>query len=259
MAHSGGAELAGHHALITGGGTGIGAAIARCLADHGARVTLVGRRIEPITALAAALPDAIAVQGDICDPADVALILASARAAFGPISILVNNAGAAESAPFVSIDLAGWRRMMAVNLDGLFAITQAALADLRAADDGRIVTIASTAGVKGYAYSVPYCAAKHGAIGFTRALAAEMARTQLTVNAVCPGFTDTAIVDEAVARIVAKTGRAADDARASLASFNPQGRLIEASEIAAAVLWLCLPASRSMTGQAIMVAGGEVN
>lgn len=250
--------LAGRHALITGGGTGIGAAIARSLAEAGAAVTLVGRRAAPIDALAAALPRAIAVAGDICDDADVARIMAAARDAFGPLSILINNAGAAESAPFASLDAPAWRRMMGVNLDALFAVTHAALPDLRAAEQGRIVTIASTAGVKGYAYSVAYCAAKHGAIGFTRALAAELARTNVTVNAVCPGFTDTAIVDEAVARISAKTGRDGAEARASLAAFNPQGRLIDPAEVANAVLWLCLPASRSMTGQAIMVAGGEV-
>lgn len=250
--------LGGRHALVTGGGTGIGAAIAGRLADAGAAVTLVGRRAEPIAALARNLPRALAVPGDICESADVERILATARDAFGPVSILINNAGAAESAPFASTDMAAWRRMMGVNLDGLFAITQGALADLRAADHGRIVTIASTAGVKGYAYSVAYCAAKHGAIGFTRALAAELARSNVTVNAVCPGFTDTAIVDAAVARIVAKTGRGHAEARDSLASFNPQGRLIQPAEVADAVLWLCLPASRSMTGQTIMVAGGEI-
>lgn len=257
MTNSCKAILAGRHALITGGGTGIGAAIARCLAGQGAIVTLVGRRIAPITAVAAELDGAVPVAGDICDAADVARILAIARAASGPIDILVNNAGAAESAPFASLDLAAWRRMMSVNLDGLFAITQGALADLRAAEHGRVINIASTAGVKGYAYTVPYCAAKHGAIGFTRALAAELARTAVTVNAVCPGFTDTAIVEEAVARITGKTGQGADEVRERLASFNPQGRLIDPQEVADAVLWLCQPASRSITGQAIMVAGGE--
>lgn len=257
MASATATNFAGRHALVTGGGTGIGAAIAGKLAGAGARVTLVGRRAGPIESVAAALPNARAITADVCDPAEVAAMLAQAREDSGPIDIVINNAGAAESAAFDATDLAGWRRMMAVNLDALFIVTHAALSDLRAAPAGRIITIASTAGVKGYAYTVPYCAAKHGAIGFTRALAAELAATAITVNAVCPGFTDTPLVDAAVARISATTGRSADAARARLAGFNPQGRLIEPDEIADTVYWLCLPASRSITGQAIQVAGGE--
>ncbi|MFA5989440.1 MAG: SDR family oxidoreductase [Sphingomonas sp.] len=251
-------SFAGRHALVTGGGTGIGAAVARRLSLEGVAVSLVGRRAGPLETLAAALPKAVAIPGDICAGDEVAQMLAQARRAFGPVDILVNNAGAAQSGPFEELDLAGWRRMMEVNLDGLFTVTQAALPDLRAAAAGRVITIASTAGVKGYAYSVPYCAAKHGAIGFTRALAAELACTAVTVNAVCPGFTDTAIVAEAAARIAAKTGRSAEDARGALARFNPQGRLITPEEVAETVLWLSRPDSGSITGQAIMVAGGEV-
>lgn len=258
MSGSGEGVLAGRHALITGGGTGIGAAVARCLSAEGAAVTLAGRRAQPLEELAAQLPRARAARGDVTDAAEVAGIVASARAAFGPVDILVNNAGAAESAPFHRVDAELWRRTMSVNLDALFEMTQAVLPDLRAASAGRIVTVASTAGVKGYPYSVAYCAAKHGAIGFTRALALELARTSITVNAVCPGFTDTAIVDDAVARVVGKTGRDADEVRSELAAYNPQGRLIEPEEVADAILWLCLPSSRSITGQAIMVAGGEV-
>lgn len=257
MVDSNGVLLAGRHALVTGGGTGIGAAIARALAAQGAKITLVGRRAAPLEALAAKLPNAVAVPGDVTDMASVANILATARVAFGSIDILINNAGAAQSAPFEEFTPEAWRRMMAVNLDAVFHMTQGALPDLRAASDGRIVTIASTAGVKGYPYSVAYCAAKHGAIGFTRALAAELARTSITVNAVCPGFTDTAIVDDAVALIAKKTGRDRVAAKANLAAFNPQGRLIEPGEVADTVLWLCSPASRSITGQAIMIAGGE--
>jgi NAD(P)-dependent dehydrogenase (short-subunit alcohol dehydrogenase family) len=251
--------LAGRHALVTGGGTGIGAAIARRLSAQGAAVTLAGRRSQPLEALAAELPRACAAKGDVTHVADVGHILDTAHEAFGAVDILINNAGAAESTPFHLVDAESWRRMMSVNLDALFVVTQATLPDLRAAPGGRIVTIASTAGVKGYPYTVAYCAAKHGAIGFTRALALELARTSVTVNAVCPGFTDTAIVDDAVARIAAKTGRDPEQARRELASYNPQGRLIEPEEVADATLWLCLPSSRSITGQAIMVAGGEVD
>jgi NAD(P)-dependent dehydrogenase (short-subunit alcohol dehydrogenase family) len=147
---------------------------------------------------------------------------------------------------------------MAVNLDALLHCTQAALPDLIAAEAGRIVTIASTAGLRGYAYSAPYVAAKHGAVGLTRALAAELASTSVTVNSVCPGFTDSDLVAEAIAGIAAKTGRTAEEARAELARFNPQGRLVTPEEVAGAVLWLCLAESRSITGQAIAVAGGEV-
>lgn len=251
--------LAGRHALVTGGGTGIGAAIARRFSAEGAAVTIVGRRSQPLESLAAELPRACAATGDVTNATDVGRVLDMAHGAFGAIDILVNNAGAAESASFPLVDAESWRRMMSVNLDALFVVTQAVLPELRAASAGRIVNIASTAGVKGYPYTVAYCAAKHGAIGFTRALALELARTPVTVNAVCPGFTDTAIVDDAVARISAKTGRDPAQARRELASHNPQGRLIDPDEVADATLWLCLPTSRSITGQAIMVAGGEVN
>ncbi len=251
------APFSGRHAVVTGAGSGIGAAIAQRLNAAGARVTLIGRRAAALEQVAALLDGAIPLAGDVCDAAQVQRMLAAARAAAGPVHILVNCAGTAESGPFDALDMAGWRRMMAVNLDALFVMTQAVLPDLRAAVQGRVITIASTAGVKGYAYTVPYCAAKHGAIGFTRALAAELAATEVTVNAVCPGFTDTPLVDAAVARIVAMTGRTPESARARLAAFNPQQRLIEPTEVAETVYWLCLASSRSITGQAIMVAGGE--
>lgn len=251
-------RLAGQHAVVTGGGTGIGAAIARALAAEGAKLTLVGRRLDKLEEVAATLPGTLAVSADVTDRASIEAAFARAREANGPVTILVNNAGAAESAPFAKTSAETWRAMMAVNLDALFHCCQAALPDLRAAEAGRIVTIASTAGLKGYAYTAAYVAAKHGAIGLTRALAAEFAGTKLTVNAVCPGFTDTDLVAGAVANIRAKTGRSADEARTDLARFNPQGRLITPGEVASAVLWLCLPESQSMTGQAIAVAGGEV-
>ncbi|MGH6612560.1 SDR family NAD(P)-dependent oxidoreductase [Sphingomonas sp.] len=249
-------SLAGLHAVVTGGGTGIGAAIAQRLAAEGAMLTLIGRRIEPLRAVAAPL-GAMVAPADVTDPDAVAAAFERARAAHGPVAILINNAGAASSAPFARTSLADWRAMIAVNLDSLHICTQAALTDLKAAPMGRIVTIASTAGVKGYAYTSAYCAAKHGAIGFTRALAAELASSAITVNAVCPGFTDTDLVAGAVAGIVAKTGRSAETARAELARFNPQGRLIEPREVANSVAWLCHPDSGSITGQSIIVAGGE--
>ena len=251
-------RLAGQHALITGGGTGIGACIARALAAEGAKLTLVGRRREKLEEVGSGDFDALVSPADVTSRAEVEQCFATAREAQGPITILVNNAGAAESAPFAKLTEESWRRTMAVNLDALLHCCQAALPDLLAAEAGRIVNIASTAGLKGYAYTAAYVAAKHGAVGLTRALAAELAKTNVTVNAVCPGFTETEMVADAVATIRAKTGRGEDEARAELARFNPQGRLVSPREVASAVLWLCLPESGSITGQAIAIAGGEV-
>ena len=251
-------RLAGHHAVITGGGTGIGACIARALAAEGAKLTLVGRRREKLEEIGSGDFDALVSPADVTDRQQVEDCFAIAREAQGPITILVNNAGAAESAAFAKVTDELWRSTMAVNLDALLHCCQAALPDLLAAEAGRIVTIASTAGLKGYAYSAPYVAAKHGAVGLTRALAAELARSCVTVNAVCPGFTETEMVAEAIGKIRAKTGRSADEARDELSRFNPQGRLVAPEEVAQAVLWLCLPESRSINGQAIAVAGGEV-
>lgn len=252
-------RLAGHHALVTGGGTGIGAAIAQALAIEGAKLTLVGRRREKLEEVAGRLSGSIAIApADVTDRTQVDAAFALARETNGPITLLINNAGSANSQPFAKTTLEIWRDIMAVNCDALLHCCQAALPDLLDAAAGRIVTIASTAGLKGYAYSAPYCAAKHGAIGLTRALAAEFATTNLTINAVCPGFTDTEMVAETVAMLTAKTGRDADPVRTELARFNPQGRLLDPAEVANAVIWLCLPENRSITGQAIAVAGGEV-
>ena len=250
-------RLAGHHALVTGGGTGIGAAVARALAAEGAKLTLVGRRQQPLRETAASIEGAAVGTADVSERPQVDSAFAEARAAHGPITILVNNAGVGHSAPFAKVTEESWRQVMAVNLDALLHCTQAALPDLLEAPAGRIVTVASVAGLKGGKYIAPYVASKHAAVGLTRALAAEFAKTNLTVNAVCPGFTDTPMVAEAIENIQARTGRTREEAGAELAKFSPQGRLITPAEVASAVLWLCLPENRSVTGQAIVVAGGE--
>jgi NAD(P)-dependent dehydrogenase (short-subunit alcohol dehydrogenase family) len=251
-------RLANKHAVVTGGGTGIGAAIAVALAADGARVTVMGRRREPLEKTAAKLDNAQCVNCDVTDIHNVAAAFTKATAALGPVDILVNNAGAAATAPFYRMDVELWRRMMSVNLDGVFNCTRAAYEDMRNSGWGRIVNIASTAAVKGYAYVSAYCAAKHGVLGLTKALALEAARTGVTVNAVCPGYTDTDIVREAVSNISDKTGLSTESALAELTRHNPQGRLIRPAEVADAVLWLCRPESASITGQSIFIAGGEV-
>jgi len=250
-------RLAGHHALVTGAGTGIGKAIAEALGAEGASLSLVGRRADKLAETVRDCGAANAFPADVTNRDEVDVAFDAARAASGPITILVNNAGAAVSKPFAQVGQDDWRAAMAVNLDALLHCCQAAMPDLVDAEDGRIVTIASSAGVKGFAYSAPYCAAKHGAVGLMRALAAEYAKTGLTANAVCPGFTDTGMVAEAAARVSRMTGRSEDASRAALTAFNPQGRLIAPHEVAATVVWLCLPESRSINGQAIQITGGE--
>jgi NAD(P)-dependent dehydrogenase (short-subunit alcohol dehydrogenase family) len=251
-------ELRDKHAVVTGGGTGIGAAIATALAAAGACITVMGRRLEPLETAAATLNNASCVRCDVTDPDNVVAAFEQARSGFGPVDILVNNAGAAATAPFHKLDVQLWRRMLAVNLDGVFNCTRAVFAEMRAREWGRIVNVASTAALKGYAYVSAYCAAKHGVLGLTRALALEAAKSSVTVNAVCPGYTDTDIVRDAVKNIVEKTGRTVEEARAEFTRSNPQGRLIQPAEVADAIAWLCRPEAESITGQAIIIAGGEV-
>ncbi len=250
-------RLAGRHALVTGGGTGIGAAVATTLARAGATVTICGRRLRPLQACAAGDANIRAVMADVTDEAAMAKLHEQAQSAGTPIDIVVANAGMAESTPAHKTSLALWNRTLAVNLTGAFLSVKPALAGMRERGFGRIVFIASTAGLKGYAYVAPYVAAKHGVVGLTRALALEVATAGITVNAVCPGFTETAMLSDAVSRIVETTKRDGADVRAALAAGSPQGRIIQPQEVADVVLWLCGTAGAAITGQAISVSGGE--
>ncbi len=250
--------LDSRHVLITGGGTGIGAAIARALSKEGAKLSLAGRRKAPLDAMAAELPKTVAIIADITKDTDCTAMVAAANAAHGRIDIVIANAGAASSAPVGKIDLKAWQQTIDVNLTGAFLTVSAALADVTRAPGGRVIFIASTAGLKGYPYVAAYVAAKHGVIGLMKAMSLELAAKGVTVNAVCPGYTDTPLVDAAAAKISAKTGRSADDSRAALAKDNPHGRLIKPEEVASTVLWLCSPEAASINGQAIAVTGGPL-
>jgi NAD(P)-dependent dehydrogenase (short-subunit alcohol dehydrogenase family) len=252
--------LSGAHALVTGASGGIGGAIALALAAAGARVSIAGRKPAALASLADRLGSAMGTQAsfDITDEAAVGEAIAAIRVAAGPLDILINNAGNARSASFERTDAPLWSEMLAVNLTGSFLVTRAVAGEMLARRAGRIVNIASTAGLSGYPYVSAYVAAKHGLVGLTRALALEFARKGVTVNAVCPGYTDTPMLDAAIAGIAAKTGRGEEDARATLAAANPSGRLVMPQEVADAVLWLVSPGAAAVTGQAIVVAGGEV-
>ena len=253
--------LAGRHALVTGAVRGIGAACAKELARPGATLTLAGRTLAPLEALAASLAStgtsAQVVTLDVTDQEGVRDAVARARAA-APIDILVNNAGAVASAPLARTDLALWERMLATNATGAYLCAQAVLPEMTRARWGRIVNVASTAGLRGYGYVTAYTAAKHALVGFTRALALEVARTGVTVNAVCPGYTETEMLTGAASEISRTTGRTLDESRSELVKVNPQGRFVQPADVAAAVGWLCLTEAGAITGAAIPVAGGEI-
>jgi len=246
------------HALITGAGTGIGAAIAKRLHNEGHNVSLLGRRLEPLATLAETLGSAsLVVTGDVTDRESVEKAFALATNSFGPVEILINCAGVAPTAPFHRMEFADWQKTLDVNLNGVFHCTQVALGDMKSASWGRIVTIASTASLRGFAYVSGYCASKHAALGLTRALALETATSGITVNAVCPSYVDTDIVRDAIQEIMAKTGRSEAEALQHFTQSSPQGRLVEPNEVAASVSWLCSENAASVTGQAIAIDGGS--
>jgi 3-hydroxybutyrate dehydrogenase len=245
------------HALVTGGGRGIGREIASALVHAGLTVTVLGRNRAKLDEAVAAGAAHFAGVADVADQAAVSAAVAEA-AARQPIDILIANAGIAESAPFARSDAALFRRMMDVNFMGVVYAAQAVLPAMKERPYGRIVAIASTAGLKGYAYVSAYSAAKHAVVGLVRSLALEFASTRITVNAVCPGFTDTDLLTGSIDTIMKKTGRSHEQAVAELARHNPQGRLVTPAEVANTVLWLCGEGAGAITGQAIAVAGGEV-
>lgn len=253
----------GRHALVTGGGRGIGAAIAAALAARGATVSLLGRTSSTLEETAGRLIEehGSIVGTAVTNIADAASVEASIKrciAERGRVDFLVNNAGIAPSAPFLKSDAKLWQQVLDVDLMGAVHAARAVLPGMFDGGSGRIVNIASTAGITGMAYVTAYCAAKHALVGFTRALAMETARKGITVNAVCPGYTETDIVGDALQNIVEKTGRSREEALKSLVSGNPQARLIQPEEVAETVAWLCKDAAASITGQSIVVAGGEL-
>ena len=247
-------DLSGRTALVTGGASGLGADLARHLAEAGATVWIAGRRAGPLEDMAESHARIRPVVADVTDEAAVQAMFDTT----GPCDIVVANACASVSAPFTRTDLATWQQMIDVNLTGAFLTLREGAIRLKGADWGRLIAVASTAGLKGYGYVSGYAAAKHGVVGMVKSAALEMAKTGITVNALCPGFLETEMTDKSVQNIVDKTGMSPEDARKSLEKMSPQRRLIQPSEVSAAAMWLCGPGSEGITGQAIAIAGGEV-
>ena len=248
--------LAGKHAFITGGGHGIGGASAEALAAHGAKLTLTGRNMEKLEQMAAKLPGAEVRQLDVTDEAAVKRVFTEAAQSLGPVAILINNSGIADTAPFLRTSSDMMRRLMEVNLIGTHTSTQQVLEGMIDAGWGRIVNISSLAGLSGQPYITAYCASKHAVIGLTRTLALEVVKKGITVNAVCPAYVETGMVERGVDNIRDITGMSEEEARGELAKKSPQNRIIMPSEVGATVAWLCLPGSESITGQSIAMAGG---
>jgi 3-hydroxybutyrate dehydrogenase len=242
----------GRRVLITGGGSGVGADLARGFALAGAEVIIAGRRKDALDKVAARLPGVRGIPSDVTDESKVRALFAEA----GNVDIVIANAGIAESAPFARTTIEQWNAMLAVNLTGTYLTLREGLKEMKGW--GRLIAVASTAGIKGYPYVAPYVAAKHGVVGLVRAIALEIAKRPITANALCPGFLETEMTDRSIATIATRTGRPPSEARRALEAHNPQGRLLSPAEVTAAALWLCHPGSEGVNGQAIVISGGEV-